>query len=353
MLNPAGQPITTVTVVVPGPIEQSSESAAPCSTPSSPSATTPAPTTTITTQPQIQPQQSSSLLAANHAASQSAPSAAASSSNPPATGQAITYSPYLASSGCRTAAQVKTDITFLLQKNPNITLLRLYGVDCNQISNVLAALPPNSNIQLFAGLFNLATLVADTSSLISQVNNNWASIHTASVGNELVQFNQASVQQVVSAVGTARSQLQAAGYKGPVVAVDTMVTVTAHPELCQASDYCAINCHAYFDGNVVAANAGPWVLGWAKNVSASNGGKKTVVTESGWPTCGGTNGAAVPGEGEMLAAVKSLGDAFAGDEGEGGVILYSAFNTNFLRNEADTHGTATCWGVYGDAPAGA
>ena len=95
------------------------------------------------------------------------------------------------------------------------------------------------------------------------------------------------------------------------------------------------------------------MLGWAKNISAANGGKKTVVTESGWPSCGGTNGVAVPGAGEMGVAVKSLGDAFAGDAGESGLILYSAYNTNFLSNSGDTHGTATCWGILGDAPAGA
>lgn len=59
-----------------------------------------------------------------------------------------------------------------------------------------------------------------------------------------------------------------------------------NPELCKASDYCAINCHAFFDGKVTADKAGPFVANWAKMVSDAAGGKTTVITETGWPSQG-------------------------------------------------------------------
>lgn len=60
-------------------------------------------------------------------------------------------------------------------------------------------------------------------------------------------------------------------------------------ELCTASDFCAINCHAFFDGNTLPEDAGQFVQNWAKQISEAAGGKTTIVTESGWPHQGDPN----------------------------------------------------------------
>ena len=108
------------------------------------------------------------------------------------------------------------------------------------------------------------------------------------------------MSQVVAAIGTAKAALKFAGFNGPVTTVDTMskhhfrgfrsvllivgvgtkerstsvdhrndvffatipylekyliltlnlpVAIKNNIELCTASDFCAINCHAFFDGN--------------------------------------------------------------------------------------------------------
>lgn len=81
------------------------------------------------------------------------------------------------------------------------------------------------------------------------------------MGNELVNNapdDQKSIvaSKVIRAMNEARSVLKSAGFKGKVVVVDTLIAAKAFPSLCSNSDYCAVNCHPFFDGNVKAGAAG-------------------------------------------------------------------------------------------------
>ena len=64
---------------------------------------------------------------------------------------------------------------------------------------------------------------------------------------------------------------------------NTPVAMRNNIELCTASDFCAINCHAFFDGNTLPEDSGQFVQNWVKQISEAAGGKITIVTESGWP----------------------------------------------------------------------
>jgi exo-beta-1,3-glucanase (GH17 family) len=230
-----------------------------------------------------------------------------------------------------------------LAQIPDYQVLRLYGVDGNQVANLLAAAP--ANVQIFTGLFNLGTLAADLQSLVQQVGNSWSRINSVSVGNELVNNGEATVQQITDAIQTTRSTLRAQGYTGPVVTVDTMVAMKNNMDLCHASDYCAINCHAFFDGGVEASGAGDFVKGWVDQIAALSGGKEVVVTESGWPSSGQTNGKAIPSPEAQAAALNSLKSTFATN-----LVLYTAFNNLWQKDTALTFGTEKFWGINGNAP---
>lgn len=108
-----------------------------------------------------------------------------------------------------------------------------------------------------------------------------------------------------------------AGYKGPVVAVDTFIAILNNPGLCDASDYIAANCHPYFDGGVSASGAGAWVAQQASKLSSVCGGKDVLITgtssqrqiliqESGWPTAGETNGQAVASKTNQAIAMAGI-----------------------------------------------
>lgn len=107
-------------------------------------------------------------------------------------------------------------------------------------------------------------------------------------------------------------------------------------ELCTASDFCAINCHAFFDGNTLPDEAGTWVKGWAKQISEAAGGKTTIITESGWPHQGSPNNKAIPSPENQAAAIASLKAAFGGGSN---LVLYNSFNDLWKSNSADTFGS--------------
>lgn len=195
------------------------------------------------------------------------------------------------------------------------------------------------------GIFDINKIQDECKTLIDAVKGDWGSINAVSVGNELVNQGRASVGQVTAAIGQVRDTLKGAGYSGPVVTVDTMVAMKANPELCHASDFCAINCHAFFDGNVVADAAGDFVQQWADLISGIANGKNVIVTESGWPSQGETNNKAVPSKENQAAAIDSIRLKLGKN-----VILYNAYNDLWKLDRGDTFGAEKFWGILGNAP---
>jgi exo-beta-1,3-glucanase (GH17 family) len=217
--------------------------------------------------------------------------------------------------------------------------VRIYGVDCNQIRTVHSA-ASTKGIKLFAGLLTITNVAADLASMIQQLNGHFDStITTISIGNELVDMGRASAADVVAALTLARGILSEAGYTGSVVTVDTFNALIAHPELCRASDYCAANAHSYFDGTIEPAGAGAWVQKQVQRIGdAAGGGKKVVITESGWPHGGNANGVAVPSPENQAKAMQSIRDAFGKD-----LFLFCAFDDKWKADGA--WGVEKFWGI--------
>ncbi|KAL1869833.1 hypothetical protein Plec18167_007759 [Paecilomyces lecythidis] len=248
----------------------------------------------------------------------------------------ISYSPYNDDSSCKTQDQVDSDF----EKMTGYHLVRIYGVDCNQITTVTNAARKH-NMKVFAGINDLSDLPGSLKTMTGAANGDWSPFDTISIGNELVNGGQNSPGDVVNGVNTARQTLRSAGYKGPVVTVDTFDVIIKHPELCHASDYCAANCHAFYNSDLTADGAGRYVKEQAEQVSKAAGGKKTIITESGWPNSGQANGAAVPSKENQKVAIDSLKKSFA----DGGVILFTAFDDKWKQNTRWTYGAEQYWGI--------
>lgn len=257
-------------------------------------------------------------------------------SSVPANKVGIAYSPYNADSTCKSQGEINADF----EKLVDYPLVRIYGVDCNQVTTVLNAAKKH-NMKIFAGIFDLHDLPGSLKTLIDAANGDWSLFDTISIGNELVNKGQNTPAEVVSAVNSARQTLRAAGYTGPVVTVDTFNAMIQYPELCQASDYCATNCHAFFDADMTPDEAGPYVKGQARRVSAAAGGKRTVVAESGWPHAGQANGAAVPSRQNQAIAITSLKKSFP----DSGIILFTAFDEKWKQDGRYTYSAEKYWGL--------
>ncbi|KAB8532551.1 hypothetical protein FH972_025496 [Carpinus fangiana] len=254
-------------------------------------------------------------------------------------GLSIVYSPYNNDGSCKTAGEVKSDF----EKIEGYSGVRIYGTDCGQVANVIAAAKPKS-MSIFAGIYDISDIASEVSLLAQGFSGGWEGVTAVSIGNELVNSGKASVSQVVAAVNIARPLLRAAGFKGDVVTVDTFNTVIANPELCEASDFAAVNAHPFFDPTATAQNAGPWAKKTLADVKAACGGKKTVITEVGWPSAGNANGAAIPSEQNQKDAIASIKSTFSKD-----VTVFSAFNDLWKTNSAATFNTEQWWGIYGQS----
>jgi exo-beta-1,3-glucanase (GH17 family) len=227
--------------------------------------------------------------------------------------------------------------------------VRIYGVDCSQVATSLQ-LAKKYNKKVFLGAFYLdGQLAGDLQSMIAQVNGEWGLVDTIGIGNEDVNKGSASVGQVLDAISLARSTLNGAGYKGPIVHVDTQNAILANPELCshRAGDYIAANIHAFFNPNTPASQAGEFVAGQVdalRRCGSTSWKRRDVrvrVTETGWPTDGNANGAAVPSKANQQAAIASIKRALGKD-----VVLFSAFNNYWMRNSAGTFNTEHFWGMF-------
>ncbi|CCD26822.1 putative family 17 glucosidase NDAI_0I02540 [Naumovozyma dairenensis CBS 421] len=251
----------------------------------------------------------------------------------------ITYSPYNSDGSCKSTSQVASDFA----KLSDYGVIRLYGVDCNQVENVLQA--KSSSQKLFLGIYYVDQIQSGVDTIKNAISTygSWNDVTTVSIGNELVNGGQATASQVGSYISTGRSALTSAGYTGPVVSVDTFIAVINNPELCNYSDYMAVNAHAYFDQNTAAADSGTWLLNQIQRVwTACDGKKDVVITESGWPTKGETYGLAVPSTENQEAAISSIKNSCGSS-----TFLFNAYND--LWKADGEYGVEKYWGVYGDA----
>ena len=328
----------------------SSPYAPPASTPTSsyaaPSSTTPQTYAATSSATPIAAVASSSSSGQYQVASSSTPAPPTQSSSPEGSlvGLAITYSPYQDNKLCKTWDQMKSE----LGKISGYQTIRIYGTDCDQVAAVLDYIKDNS-MQLFAGIYDITQVDLESSRIIAAVQKitkgDWKSVHTVSVGNELINDNKASVDQITNALVEARKLLQKAGYNGKIVTVDTMNAVYDHPELCgDASDYCAINCHPFLadKGPVSAEGAGDYVAGWAYKVSTKiPHGKQIVVTETGWPTQGDTNNNAVASKKDQAVALESLKSSNMSSN----MVLLTAYNDGWKSDGPGTFNAEKFWGI--------
>lgn len=233
--------------------------------------------------------------------------------------------------GCKSAATVANDLDTMT----GYSVVRIYGITCNQVALVTAE-AAQRGMKVFVSIDDpTANLASAIQSIVSQAGSNLGVIDTIAIGNEYVQNHPGAVAVVTAAVGVARAALSGI-FSGNVVTVDTCGVLTDNPALCAASDYCAANCHAFFDPNTPAAGAGAYVQNQIAGVAAANPGKSVIVTESGWawkdPT--GVNGRATLDQ--QAAAISSLRAAFSSN-----LFLFQGFDTMYKQ-----HGTEQYFGIY-------
>ncbi|KAM3086423.1 hypothetical protein ACMFMG_000558 [Clarireedia jacksonii] len=263
-------------------------------------------------------------------------------------GWGFAYSPYMADKACKSQDQVNADFAAIPS---GYSTVRLYGVDCNQITTGVVA-AKKYGFKIFAGLFNFNSVSADTNTLIKAVNGDWSTITTISVGNEWVNNGVTDVAGVAGAVSTAKSLLRAAGYTGDIVSVDTLAATKSYPALCNNPDiaYCAVNCHPFFDTNTDAAGAGTFITTQIAELRKllSNPNMEIVISETGWPASGTSHDKAVVSKDAQTTAIAAIKSAFSSSPSN--LFLFSTFNDYWKTNSAELYNAEQSWGYLGNAP---
>ena len=307
---------------------------------------TPTAATAATTAPAYNVAPNTPATSAVSAAVAPSSSSSSSSSGSISGVRGLSYSPYAGTYqsndvGCKTQDQVNAD--FQQIDSGTYNLVRIYGTDCNQVSNVLAAASAKS-MKVMVGVYNITDLANELNIITESASKQWNNVHTVSIGNELVNAGTNSASDVVAAVNSARSTLRSSGFTGPVVAVDTFIAMENNPSLCQNSDYAAVNAHPFFDGSIDACDSGKWVVGQMQAVSAACGGKDTMITETGWPWGGQSYNSAVPSPQNQKVAMETIAGNVTSN-----VIMFTAFN-DMWKNPGYLS-VEQSWGFYGNSAA--
>lgn len=277
--------------------------------PPSSASPSPSPSPSPSAAPAPAPAQSTSVAAS--------PSPMPSSGGSPPTGSqlgnhspyAMTFTGYNPSNGaCMDAASALADLVAI--KALGFHAVRIYSTDCNQLETIGNA-AATTGLKMILGLFIAPT--GGISSVQSQIEDitkwaRWDLVEFISVDNEAILDNYVSASDVASLAQSAGAAFKAAGYTGQItLAEDVSIWQQYASTLCPAVDFISANVQAFFNPDTTADQAGKFVAGELAILKGLCPGKEDVfVSESGWPTAGQANGAAVPGVAEQITAVTEI-----------------------------------------------
>ncbi|KAI3404171.1 SCW11 [Candida oxycetoniae] len=327
-ITPALQPETTTTtegVPTPAPAPQLETT----STTTTEAVPTPAPApqseTTSTTTTDAAPTTAPATPATSTATSTSTTSTTTSTqtSTPSSTGDllphpsTIVYSPYANSGGCKSADDINYDLELIASKG--IKKIRSYGTDCGSLTTVLSKCK-QLGITVNQGVWMSEAGVNSVDDQIQQIinygqQNGWDIFDLITIGNEAINSNFVTLDQLIPKLNSVKSQLRSSGYNGYVTTSEPPATFIKYPQLCTDSDIdiVGINPHSYFNTNISPENAGSYITSQQAQVLALCNGKSVWITETGYPSKGKTLGLNVPSPENQKIAVSSIMEATGGD----------------------------------------
>ena len=113
-------------------------------------------------------------------------------------------------------------------------IVRIYGVDCDQVANSLPS-AINNGQKLIVGLYDMTAIQNGVQKIAHAVNeyanSKLGSIILITVGNEFVNIQKYTVSAMVDALNWARGNLTNVHYTSPVGIADTVPAVIDNPAL--------------------------------------------------------------------------------------------------------------------------
>ncbi len=227
----------------------------------------------------------------------------------------IDYTPmYTQYPGCLTYPASQNNVTRDLAVLSQLTnTVRLYGTDCNQTELLLHSIDQlglNGTIKVWMGVWldNNATTNARQLAQMYDIFQKYgqASFIGVIVGNEVLFREDMTADQLGTIITQVRSNLTTMGINLPVASSDLGDNWTA--ALASQVDYLMANIHPFFAG-VTAEVAASWTYDfWTSHDTILKSDiTKNVISETGWPSTGGTDcGAATTCTSGSVAGVTEM-----------------------------------------------
>ncbi|EHL03330.1 putative beta-glucosidase btgE [Glarea lozoyensis 74030] len=225
---------------------------------------------------------------------------------------AMTYTPYTKSGECKSASSVMSDIAVI--KAAGFSVVRVYSTDCSGLTNIGAACEA-SGLRMIVGVFISSTGLGEAAEQVSDIISwgKFSLVDLIVIGNEAVFNGYCSASALASFITDAKSKFAAAGYSGQCTTTEPLNTWQANSgALCGAVDVVGCNIHPFFNADVEASGAGPFVKSQLDIVDGLCPGKTGINLETGWPSAGKCNGKACPGPEAQAVALKSIAESVGG-----------------------------------------
>lgn len=164
-------------------------------------------------------------------------------------------------------------------------------------------------------------------------------VDVAAVGNEVLYRNDLTLEELLGYIKRVKDAL--VDLNIPIGYVDAYYEFSRHPELVEHSDVVLANLYPYWEGCPIEYALGHMQAMYGQVVDAANG-KPIIITETGWPSEGGSLKGAVAGE---EAAMKYFIDAINWTKANDIPIFYfSSFDESW--KTGDEGDVGAYWGLW-------
>jgi exo-beta-1,3-glucanase (GH17 family) len=162
-------------------------------------------------------------------------------------------------------------------------------------------------------------------------------VDIAAVGNEVLYRNELTLEELLSYIKRVKEAIP----NIPVGYVDAYYEFSRHPELVDASDVILSNCYPYWEGCDIECSLGH-MQQMFEQASTASMGKKVIITETGWPSEGGSlKGAFSSAENAMKYFINAQVWA---EKADAELFYFSSFDESW--KTGDEGDVGAYWGLW-------
>ncbi len=157
------------------------------------------------------------------------------------------------------------------------------------------------------------------------------------VGNEVLLRGDLSEDELLDYLNRAKRAVR----NIPVGYVDAYFKFVDHPRVADACDVILANCYPFWEG-CAAEYALLYMKDMYQRAVRAAGGKKVIISETGWPNVGSPTGAAVPSRGNAIRYFLNTYQWAAEDDIE--IFYFSSFDEDW--KTGDEGDVGAYWGLW-------